>query len=99
MIQHLHEARGTLSKGLNLSQLAAAMQVSDLQLEPVIEALGEYDYVNAIADGSGRYVLLCEPENIAMTPLIEKLLLASSPVASRFLQRSGVSMLNGRDVL
>jgi membrane protein len=99
VIQHLHEARGTLSKGLKLSQLAATMQVSDLQLEPVIEALGEQDYVNEIADGSGRYVLLCEPENIAMAPLIEKLLLADSPVASRFLQKSGVSALNGRDVL
>jgi hypothetical protein len=73
--------------------------VSDLQLEPVIEALGEHDYVNEIADGSGRYVLLCEPENIAMAPLIEKLLLASSPVASKFLNKSGASILNGRDVL
>jgi membrane protein len=99
VIQHLHEARGTLSKGLKLSQLAATMQVSDLQIEPVIEALGEQDYVSAIADGSGRYVLLCEPESIAMAPLVEKLLLADSPVAGRFLQRSGVSTLNGRDVL
>jgi membrane protein len=99
VIQHLHEARGTLSKGLKLSQLAATMQVSDLQLEPVIEALGEQDYVNEIADGSGRYVLLCEPENIAMAPLIEKLLLADSAVVSRFLHKSGVSSLNGRDVL
>jgi membrane protein len=99
VIQHLYEARSTLSKGLKLSQLAAMMQVSDLQLEPVIEALGEQDYVSEIADGSGRYVLLCEPEKIVMAPLIEKLLLADSPVASRFLQRSGVLTLNGRDVL
>ncbi len=99
VIQHLYEARGTLSKGLKLSQLAANMQVSDLQLEPVIEALGEQDYVNEIADGSGRYVLLCEPQQIVMAPLIEKLLLADSPAASRFLQKSGVSALNGQDVL
>jgi membrane protein len=99
VIQHLHEARGTLSKGLKLSQLAATMQVTDLQLEPVIEALGEHDYVSEIADGSGRYVLLCEPENIAMAPLIENLLLADSLAAKRFLQKSGVASLNGRDVL
>jgi membrane protein len=99
VIQHLHEARGTLSKGLKLSQLAATMQVSDLQLEPVIETLGEHDYVSEIADGSGRYVLLCEPENIAMEPLIEKLLLADSLAAKRFLQKSGVASLNARDVL
>jgi membrane protein len=99
VIQHLHEARGTLSKGLKLSQLAATMQVSDLQLEPVIETLGERDYVSEIADGSGRYVLLCEPENIAMEPLIEKLLLADSLAAKRFLQKSGLASLNARDVL
>ncbi len=99
VIQHLHEARATLRKGLKLSQLAAIMQVSDLQLEPVIEALGEHDYVNEIADGSGRYVLLCEPENIAMAPLIEKLLLANSPAVSQFLNKSGASTLSGRDFL
>jgi membrane protein len=99
VIQHLHEARGTLSKGLKLPQLAATMQVSDLQLEPIIEALGEQDYVSAIADGSGRYVLLCEPDQIAMAPLIEKLLLANSPAVSRFFNRTGISTLSGRDVL
>jgi membrane protein len=86
VIQHLHEARGTLSKGLKLSQLAATMQVTDLQLEPVIEALGEQDYVSEIADGSGRYVLLCDIEKISMAPLVKKLLLADSPLANRFVE-------------
>jgi membrane protein len=99
VIQHLHEARGTLSKGLKLSQLAAIMQVSDLQLEPVIEALGEQDYVSEIADGSGRYVLLCELEKVLMEPLVHKLLLADSIYVRGFFEQSRFSSLTAKDVL
>jgi membrane protein len=99
VIQHLHLARGTLCKGLNLAQLAATMQVSDLQLEQVIEALDEQDYVGELSDGSGRYILLCEPEQIAIAPLIEKLLLANSPLTNKLLMKSAIFNLNGRDIL
>ncbi len=98
-IQHLHYARSTPAKGLTLGQLAAAMQVDDLQLEPVIEAIAEQDYASEIADGSGRYVMLCEPDHIAMAPLIEKLLLADSASVRNFMDNSQMSMLNGRNVL
>jgi membrane protein len=98
-IQHLHYARSTPAKGLSLSQLAAAMQVDDLQLEPVIEALAELDYASEIADGSGRYVMLCEPDHIAMAPLVEKLLLADSPTVRNFMESSQIPLLNGRNVL
>jgi membrane protein len=99
IIQHLVEARGTKEKGFTLSQLATIMLVSDLQLKPVIEALIAYDYVGEIADGSGRYVLLCEPDRIALAPLIDKLLLADSPAMERFLQSANFPILSGKDVL
>lgn len=98
-IQHLHRARSTPAKGLTLGQLAGAMQVNDLQLEPVIEALAELDYASEIADGSGRYVMLCEPDHISMAPLVEKLLLADSASVRNFMENTHIAMLNGRNVL
>lgn len=99
VIQHLHRARSTPAKGLTLSQLAAAMRVDDLQLEPVIEALAELDYASEIADGSGRFVMLCEPEQLAMAPLVEKLLLANTESVRRFMDNNRIAALTGRDVL
>jgi hypothetical protein len=75
------------------------MQVNDLQRDPVVEALREQDYLSELSDGSGRYILLCEPEQIAIAPLIEKLLLANSPLTNKLLMRSAIFNLNGRDIL
>jgi membrane protein len=99
VIQHLHRARTTLAKGLTLSQLSGIMQVDDLQLEPVIEVLSELDYASEIADGSGRFVMLCEPEQIAMAPLVERLLLHDSPTVHSFMKNNQMALLTGRDVL
>jgi membrane protein len=99
VMQHLHQARDSLARGMTLAQLGAAMRVSDLQLEPVVEAMAAEDYVGEIADGSGRYVLLCGLEKIAMAPLVEKLLLADSMAVRTFLKKGGLSNLTGADLL
>jgi membrane protein len=99
IIQHLHRARSTPAKGLTIKQLGAAMQVEALQIEPIIAVLATHDYASEIADGSGRYVMLCEPEQIAMAPLVEKLLLPNAPELQRFIQNSRVVGLTGRDVI
>jgi membrane protein len=98
-IQHLHSAKGSDTKGVTIEQLAGLTMVDNLQLEPILEALIFEDYVGELADGTGRYLLLCELENIALSPLIEKLLIAESPSLKSFLMRSGMASLTGADVL
>ncbi len=99
IIQHLHRARTTPAKGLTIAQLGAAMQVDALQIEPVITVLSAQDYASEIADGSGRYVMLCEPEQIAMAPLIDKLLLPQAASLQGFIKGSAMGGLTARDVL
>jgi membrane protein len=99
IIQHLHRARTTPARGLTISQLGAAMRVDALQIEPVIAVLAAHDYASEIADGSGRYVMLCEPEQIAMAPLVEKLLVHEAPTLHSFMKNNRISELTGRDVL
>jgi membrane protein len=98
-IQHLHAAKASVEKGLNLAQLAELTLVDDLQLEPILEALMAEDFVGELADGSGRYLLLCEPEKIALAPLIEKLLIANSPSVKEFLRNSRMASLTGEHVV
>lgn len=99
IIQHLHRARTTPAKGLTIAQLGATMQVDALQVEPVMAVLSAQDYASEIADGSGRYVMLCEPEQITMAPLVDKLLLATGPSVQGFIKGSAMGELTGRDVL
>jgi membrane protein len=99
IIQHLHRARTTPAKGLTIAQLGATMQVDALQVEPVMAVLSAQDYASEIADGSGRYVMLCEPEQIAMAPLVEKLLLHHDASVQSFIKGSAMGELTGRDVL
>jgi membrane protein len=99
ILQHLHRARTTPAKGMTIAQLGAAMQVQALQIEPVMEVLSAQDYANEIADGSGRYVMLCEPEQIAMAPLVEQLLLPNAQSLQGFISGAGVQRLSARDVL
>jgi membrane protein len=98
-IQHLHRARSTPAKGLTIGQLGAVMQVDALQIEPVMAVLAAQDYASEIADGSGRYVMLCDPEQIVMAPLVDKLLLSQADSVQRFLDRSTMGQLTARDVL
>jgi membrane protein len=99
IIQHLQLARTSQEKGLALSQLSLVMKVNDLQLEPVIEVMSSLDYIGELSDGTGRYVLLCDPERIAMAPLVEKLLIEGSASVRSFMQSSRLETLSGKDVL
>jgi membrane protein len=99
IIQHLQLARTSQEKGLALSQLSLVMKVNDLQLEPVIEVMSSLDYIGELSDGTGRYVLLCDPERIAMAPLVDKLLIEGSASVRSFMQSSRLETLSGKDVL
>jgi membrane protein len=99
IIQHLQLARTSQEKGLALSQLSLVMKVNDLQLEPVIEVMSSLDYIGELSDGTGRYVLLCDPERIAMAPLVDKLLIEDSASVRSFMQSSRLETLSGKDVL
>ena len=83
VLQELHRARRHASRGLRPSQLAQLLRVDVLQLEPVLEALTTLDWVGEVADAAtsasdvpeSRYVLLADPHNTLLEPLVRRLLL------------------------
>ncbi len=91
VLHALNVMRYQPEKGLYFQQLAAQLQVEDVQLHRALEALGQLDWVGALVDvegapGSGpsqavhsaadvRYVLLIEPAATQAEPLLKALLL------------------------
>ena len=79
VLQQLHQARATPAHGLRMVQLASALRVDALQLEPVLETLSALDWVQQLSESDvpdeSRYVLLANPATTLLAPLMQQLLL------------------------
>ena len=78
-LQLMHKARATPAKGMTVSLLAAALQVSHLGIESALEALVQLDWAARIDGGpeqdEARFILLADPDTTLMEPLMQALLL------------------------
>jgi membrane protein len=87
LLRELQRARPTDAKGLTITQLVQCLQVEAPQLEPVLEALAQLDWVARIAEvtgpGQARHVLLADPDNHRLAPLMALLLLPRTPATER----------------
>ncbi len=83
LLQLLASARQTPEKGCMTAQLCASLRVDPLRLEPVIEALLVLDWVGELNEASvkmpdARYVLLIDPAQTPLAPLMNALLIDPS---------------------
>lgn len=103
VLQHLHGARNTARRGLSAIELAAAMEVDILQLEPVLQTLVQLDWIgrlNEVDDHeTTRFVLLADAQSTSLEPLMRHLLLPSSPATDRMWQSGKLSTLSLHDVV
>lgn len=78
-LQQLDAVRNTEAKGLVMTQLAALLRVDTLQLEPVLEALRQLDWIGLLQEegevAAARYLLLADPDSTPLAPLLNALLL------------------------
>ena len=92
-LQALAAVRHQPRRGLSQTELAQALRVDALQLTPALEALQALDWTGQLmpqASGSEpRHVLLADPENTPLAPLIERLLLAPGPALPGLWQTPG----------
>lgn len=103
LLQQLHRARATARIGLEGSELARALQVDALQLEPVLETLMALDWIGQLTDPEdeheARYLLLADPASTALEPLLAQLLLSQDPSMQNLWENGRFSALRLRDVL
>lgn len=70
-------------QGAALGELAAALRLDPLQLEPVVDQLVALDWVGRLDEaGAARYVLLRDPGATPAAPLVDALLLAPGDASS-----------------
>src|SRR5690606_9514939 len=107
VLQELHRARRHTMKGLRPSQLAQLLRVDVLQLEPVLDVLTALDWVGQINDAAvsasdvpePRYVLLADPDNTLLAPLVQRLLLERAQSLEPLWERAGLDGLRLADLL
>ena len=82
VLQHLSSAKATLDGSYKASGLAQTLRVDVLQLEPVLATLAELGWVgqlmpgaNTDSNGATSYVLLVDPDQTPLEPLMQQLLL------------------------
>ncbi len=99
----LLNARGTPDKGLTASQVAVALQVRAPDIEPTLEALVKLDWAARLDEGPGheeaRFVLLADPDNTPMEPLVRALLLSRTDSTEKLWGSAGWESLRLREVL
>ncbi len=70
-------------RGASLADLAAAMRLDPLQLEPVVDHLMAMDWLGRLdEEGAARHVLLCDPAATPAAPLVDTLLLGPGSASS-----------------
>ncbi|QDL37058.1 YihY family inner membrane protein [Rhodoferax sediminis] len=103
VLQQLNRARTVGLKGLSGLQLARALRVDVLQLEPVLETLTGLDWVGQLSEvqdeAEARYVLLADPDTTLLEPLILRLLLERADSVVNLWRNSQTSTLLLRSVL
>jgi membrane protein len=87
VLQALNVARRTPDHGLSLMQLCEQLRLDPLQLEEVLATLVDLDWIARLGESShtvhqamqqARYVLLADPHQTELTPLMQRLLLVRS---------------------
>lgn len=103
VLQNLHAERVSVRRGLSAEQLAEAMEVDVLQLEPVLETLVELDWIGRLNEVDDevetRYILLADAQSTALEPLIRHLLLPSTPATDKLWKGGQLSSLYLKDVV
>jgi membrane protein len=100
LLRELQRARSVDKRGLGMHELAGAVRVDPLQVEPVLDLLIAMDWVARLdEEGAQRHVLLIDSQRTVARPLIDGLLLGDDRAAGAFRRRAGLDTLKVSDLL
>ena len=103
VLRELEAARVSARRGLSAPQIARALELETVQLEPVLETLVDLDWVgrvNEVDDEENtRYVLLADVGSTALEPLIRHLLLPYTEASARLWKSGHLSTVYLKDVV
>ena len=106
VLQRLSGLRQTTQLGCSASSLAQALQMDVLQLEPVLETLTELGWVGQLipntdagSDDEPSYILLADPDQTLLEPLMQRLLLDKNNATEPLWVKAKWSEIKLRQVL
>ena len=106
LVQQLHASRRSKHRGSSATTLAQALQVDVLQLESVLQTLVDLGWVGQLmpstdsgADEEGAYILLADPDQTPLEPLMQALLLEKTDSTFPLWQQANWSALKLGQVL
>jgi membrane protein len=92
LLRALEAARRDERRGLTVAELAEQLRIDPLQIDPVLEALQQLDWVGRLEEsGEPRQVLLIEAADTPLEPLVTRLLLARQPGNASLFAATGLS--------
>jgi membrane protein len=100
LLANLGAARTQSARGHTTAELCEALHVDPLDLADVVDVLTTMDWIGKLqeateADGGARWVLLVDPVQTPVAPLVQNLLLAQDAQTSQFWRtalRSGCTL-------
>ncbi len=100
VLGRVRDAREGPRAGATLNELAQALRVDPLQVEPLLELLIELGWVGRLdEEGAQRHVLLADVASTPARPLVDQLLLADLAGSRRFRHAAGLDDLRLIDLL
>jgi membrane protein len=103
LLRALEQAKSTEERGLTVDELAAALRVDPLEIEPSLETLLALDWVGRLDEQKAieltRHVLLADAATTRLAPLVERLLLPHNDATVGLWSRSALPSLVVKDVL
>ena len=104
MLRALEQARQAPGRGLTQGQLASMLGVAGPRLEPALDALVDVDWVARLDDegrsaDEARLVLLADPAQTPLAPLVRRLLLAETEATRKIWASGSLTSARLRDAL
>ena len=104
VVRQLELARTLPAKGLTLEQLCKVLRVDPLRLEPLLQTLTSFDWIAPLREtlepgDESRYVLLVDPSDTPLEPLLSAWLVERTPETERLWQIGRWPSITVREVL
>lgn len=100
VLGELAAARRSERRGADAMQIAARLRTDPLQVEPILEALTQRDWLARLdEEGVQRHVMLCDPQATPAGPLIDSLLLQPDERVALFRTRAGIERMTLAELL
>lgn len=108
VLQCLAKERELPHKGLFVHQLSRRLRIEASQIQPVLQALAQLDWVGAVQPPDAyvslestepRYVLLVDPRTTLVEPLVQSLLLQPSEAVQPLWQRAQLDVMTMAELI